>query len=431
MRSTTSEQNNWRKRCLQGGTALLVLAVAGVALTSYRAPADSAAQTGRWIDVSPAPLIHQIGLVGKIEPQRTISLTAPFDGNVLANLVEQGQRVEAGQTLLKMDPSLIEIQLREALSAQLKARRSVEELQNWDSSALVTRARRSLRASQMAVSNSERKLSESQSLFARGIIPRNELDDLKQQLQSQRLDLTAAQGELQQALDQGKGEYRQIAEMELTNATVKYQALQALLAGKDVVAPFAGIVVPAPGVNLTAIASAANSGPVQTGSKVGQGQVLFGLANIEQLKIVSKVSELDINQLRQGQSVEILGDGFDGERLEGQVDIVSSLALPGDASGASAQFPVTLAVPKLTREQLQRVRLGMSARLTIITYRNDQAIVLPPAAIQREADGMSVEYRASAEQPAKRLPVSVGQSTAEGVEVFGLQPGQVRLPGAP
>ncbi|PNG38096.1 transporter [Pseudomonas protegens] len=426
----TSEQKSSRKRYLQGGAALVVLALAGVALIGYHAPDHTATDKGRWIEVSSAPLIHQIGLVGKIEPQRTISLTAPFDGIVLANLVEQGQRVEAGQTLLKMDPSLIEIQLREALSVQLKARRSVQELQDWNNSAQVTRARRTLRSSQMAVSNSERKLSESQSLFARGIIPRNELDDLTQQLQTQRLDLSAAQGELQQALDQGKGEYRQIAEMELTNATVKYEALRALLAGKDVTAPFAGIVVPAPGVNLSQIASAGASGPVQTGSKVGQGQALFGLANIEQLKIVSKVSELDINQLRQGQSVEILGDGFDGERLNGQVDIVSSLALPGDASGASAQFPVTLSIPTLTREQLQRVRLGMSARLTIITYRNDQAIVIPPAAIQRGADGMSVEYRASADQPAQRLPVSVGQSTAEGVEVFGLQPGQVRLPNA-
>jgi len=373
--------------------------------------------------------VHQIGLVGKIEPQRTISLTAPFDGNVLANLVEQGQRVEVGQTLLKMDPSLIEIQLREALSTQLKARRTVQELQDWSNSPQVARARRALRTSQMTVGNSERKLNESQNLFTRGIIPRNELDDLTQQLQTQRLDLSAAEGELQQALDQGKGEYRQIAEMELTNATVKYEALRTLLAGKDILAPFTGIVVPAPGITLLPNATA-SAGPVQTGSKVGQGQVLFGLANIEQLKIVSKVSELDINQLHPGQSVEILGDGFDGERLSGVVDIVSSLALPGDASGGSAQFPVSLSIPKLGHEQLQRVRLGMSARLTIITYRNDQAIVVPPAAIQRAADGLSVEYRAASDQPSQRVPVTVGQSTQEGVEVFGLQPGQVRLPNA-
>ncbi|NVZ63485.1 HlyD family efflux transporter periplasmic adaptor subunit [Pseudomonas gingeri] len=423
----TTDKQVRRKRWLQGAGLLLVLAVAGVVVTTLRAPAADQPKDGRWIAVQAWPLVHQIGLVGKIEPQKTITLTAPFEGNVRAVLVEQGQRVDAGQSLLQMDPGLLEIQLRDALSAQLKARRAVQELQDWNNGQQVARARRSLRTSQMAVSNSERKLRESQNLFQRGIIPRNELDDLQQQLQTQRLDLVAAEGDLQQALDQGKGEYRQIADMELTNATVKYEALQKLLEGKNVLAPFAGIVVPPPGANSTQNSTANNAGPVQAGSRVSQGQVLFGLANIEQLKIVSKVSELDINQLHQGQSVEILGDGFDGERLNGSVDIVSSLALPNDSPGGSAQFPVTLSVPKLTREQLQRVRLGMSARLTIITYRNDQAIILPAAAIQRTDKGLLVDYREAVDQPVKRLPITTGQATQEGVEVFGLQPGFVRL----
>ncbi|NVZ24422.1 HlyD family efflux transporter periplasmic adaptor subunit [Pseudomonas gingeri] len=423
----TTDKQVRRKRWLQGAGLLLVLAVAGVVVTTLRAPAADQPKDGRWIAVQASPLVHQIGLVGKIEPQKTITLTAPFEGNVRTVLVEQGQRVDAGQSLLQMDPGLLEIQLRDALSAQLKARRAVQELQDWNNGQQVARARRSLRTSQMAVSNSERKLRESQNLFQRGIIPRNELDDLQQQLQTQRLDLVAAEGDLQQALDQGKGEYRQIADMELTNATVKYEALQKLLEGKNVLAPFAGIVVPPPGANSTQNSTANNAGPVQAGSRVSQGQVLFGLANIEQLKIVSKVSELDINQLHQGQSVEILGDGFDGERLNGSVDIVSSLALPNDSPGGSAQFPVTLSVPKLTREQLQRVRLGMSARLTIITYRNDQAIILPAAAIQRTDKGLLVDYREAVDQPVKRLPITTGQATQEGVEVFGLQPGFVRL----
>ncbi len=131
--------------------------------------------------------------------------------------------------------------------------------------------------------------------------------------------------------------------------------------------------------------------------------------------------------MHQGQSVEILGDGFDGERLSGSVDIVSSLALPNETPGGSAQFPVTLSIPKLNREQLQRVRLGMSARLTIVTYRNDQAFVLPTAAILRDAKGTAVDYREALDQPIKRLPITTGQATPDGVEVFGLQPGFVRV----
>ncbi|NWA25017.1 HlyD family efflux transporter periplasmic adaptor subunit [Pseudomonas gingeri] len=422
----TTDRTIRRKRWLQGG-ALGLVVVAAATLIGYRAPAADPPKNAQWIPVQAAPLVHQIGLVGKIEPQKTITLTAPFDGNVRAVLVEQGQRVESGQALVQMDPALLEIQLRDALSAQLKARRAVQELQDWNNSQQVARSRRSLRAVEMSVSNNERKLRESQTLLQRGIIARSELDDLQQQLQTQRLDLAAAQGDLQQALDQGKGEYRQIADMELTNATVKYEALRTLLEGKNVLAPFAGIVVPAPGASSPQGTTTNSSGPVQNGSRVTQGQVLFGLANIEQLKIVSKVSELDINQLHQGQRVEILGDGFDGVRLDGAVDIVSSLALPSDSPGGSAQFPVTLSVPKLSPEQLQRVRLGMSARLTIITYRNDQAIVLPPAALQHIDNGLVVEYREAVDQPIRRVTVSAGQATPEGVEVFGLQPGFVRL----
>ncbi len=407
-----------RKRLL--GAAMIVL-LAGAGLLGLRtAPDEPANASEQWLAVKPDPLVHQIGLVGKIEPDTTLTLTAPFDGNVQANLVEQGQRVEAGQVLLRMDPSTLEVQLRDALSAQLKARRAVQEMQDWDRSPAVARARRSLRTAEMSAGNNQRKLTESENLFQRGIIPRNELDDLKQQTQQQQLDLASARSELQQALDQGKGEYRQIADMELTNATVKYDALLALLEGKDVKAPFSGIVVPAPG-NSGPQGGGNTNAPVQAGSKVSQGQVLFGLANIERLKITAKVSELDINQLRQGQAVEVLGDGFEGERLVGSVSVVSGLAIAGETQG-SAQFPVTLSIPKLTPQQLQRVRLGMSARLTIVTYNNEQAIVVPAQAIV----GGEVEYRVAMDRPVERVKVTTGQSTPQGVEVFGLKSGFVK-----
>ncbi|MCK3846532.1 HlyD family efflux transporter periplasmic adaptor subunit [Pseudomonas sp. W15Feb34] len=411
-----------KKKTLLVVVSILLLAGAAISLLNQRNGAEQAGPTEQWLAVKPDPLVHQIGLVGKIEPDTTVTLTAPFDGNVLANLVEQGQRVEAGQVLLRMDPATLEVQLRDALSAQLKARRTVQEMQDWDSSPAVSRARRSLRTAEMTAGNTQRKLTESENLFKRGIIPRNELDDLKQQTQQQQLDLAAARGELQQAQDQGRGEYRQIAEMELTNATVKYEALQKLLEGKEVKAPFSGIVVPAPGSSNTAQGGGNNNAPVQAGSKVSQGQVLFGLANIERLKIVAKVSELDINQLHQGQAVEVMGDGFDGERLTGSVSVVSGLAIASDNQG-SAQFPVTLSIPKLTPQQLQRVRLGMSARLTIVTYNNDQAIVIPSQAIQAD---MTVEYRAAMDKPVELVKVTTGQSTPQGVEVFGLKPGFVK-----
>ncbi|MDG0902316.1 HlyD family efflux transporter periplasmic adaptor subunit, partial [Pseudomonas sp. L01] len=168
--------------------------------------------------------------------------------------------------------------------------------------------------------------------------------------------------------------------------------------------------------------------PVQAGSKLGQGQALFGLASVERLKVSAKVSELDINQLREGQAVEISGDGFEGTTLAGVIAALGGQALPGMAQGGSPQFEVTVSVAPLDPRQLQKIRLGMSAKLTVTTYRNEQAIVVPPEAIRHEGDRLFVDFRQAPGASVMAQQVKIGSSTPEGVEVFELQPGLVRVP---
>lgn len=222
----------------------------------------------RWVAVRAAPLVHQIGLVGRLEPGRVVTLAAPFAGNVEALLVEPGQRVAEGQELLRMDTREIAVQVREAQSALLKARRTLQDLRDWERGEDMARVRRALRSAQLAQSSTERKLRETRELFQRGIVPRNELDDLEQQASQQRMDLEAARREVESTRAKGQGENRQIAEMDLANASVKYETLQAQLDGRTVRAPFAGIVVAAPGL----AGEQGSREPVQAGSKLGRAR---------------------------------------------------------------------------------------------------------------------------------------------------------------
>ncbi|HEK2454554.1 TPA: biotin/lipoyl-binding protein, partial [Pseudomonas aeruginosa] len=114
----------------------------------------------RWVAVRAAPLVHQIGLVGRLEPGRVVTLAAPFAGNVEALLVEPGQRVAEGQELLRMDTREIAVQVREAQSALLKARRTLQDLRDWERGEDMARVRRALRSAQLAQSSTERKLRE-------------------------------------------------------------------------------------------------------------------------------------------------------------------------------------------------------------------------------------------------------------------------------
>lgn len=422
-----TDKQTRRPRWFNATALLAVLASLITLIAVSQRHEEEQAQQGRWVAAQFEPLVQDISLVGKIVPSKAIALSAPFEGHVLNSHVEVGQRVSAGQTLLEMDPGLVDIQLREALALQLKARRAVQDLQNWPNGVEATRARRAVKNAERVIRHTESKLRETQTLFERGIIARIELNDLQQQLQTQYIDLQTAKDELQEILKLGGSEYRQIADMELTNAAFRYEALRRLREGDKIVAPFNGVIVPVPQKD-GAQGQMSDSDIAQTGARVVQGQALLSLADTTRLKIITYVSELDINRLEPGQSVEILGDGFSTEHLEGYVESVSYTALADDDSGDSALFPLTLSTNQLTPEQLQRVRIGMSARLSIVTYRNEQALIIPLAAIQKEGEAFSVMYRETEGQETKSMPVTLGLSTLDGVEVFGLRPGLIFVP---
>jgi len=419
----TIEPTRRRRLRLALAALALLLGVAATLLLQTRPDASVEPASGHWQAVQPSPLEHRIGLVGRIEPERTLTISAPFNGNVASLFVEPGQRVVKGERLLEMNASELETQVRDALSTLLKARRNARELQDWENGQEVSRARRALRSVQMSLDGNEQKLKETQALHEKGIVPRNELEDLQRQTQLQRLDLRAAQAELESALQRGQGEYRQIAEMELTNAEVKYQALKQQLASREVLAPFSGIVVQAPGISAEEVAR----GPIQTGSRVSQGQPLLGLASIEGLSVIARVAELDVNQLQEGQPVDVTGDGFEGQQLHGSVKVVGGQALASASSGSS-QFEVVVAIPALDEAQMRQVRLGMSAKLSILTYHNRAALVVPSAAIRRAGDKWLLDYRSTPQHPVSVVEVEAGRSMPEGLEVFGLEPGYVRVP---
>lgn len=212
---------------------LPLLLVASLAWGLRDAPAREPA--GRhWVTVQPEPLEQSVGLVGRIEAERTLVLTAPFAGRVAELPVALGQRVKSGQLLLRMDTGETEVQQREALASLLRARRTLQELEDWDSGEEMTRARRTLRSAELALASSEKKLAQTRALYERGIIPRNELEDLEQQARLQRLDREAAERDLARSRNRGSGEYLQIARMELANAEARHGALQALLEAREV-----------------------------------------------------------------------------------------------------------------------------------------------------------------------------------------------------
>ena len=225
------------------------------------------------------------------------------------------------------------MQVREAQSALLDPSHPQDHLRDWGAWRRYGAGPSCLRSARKLAPTAPSASCARPAGCSSGIVPRNELDDLEQQASQQRMDLEAARREVESTRAQEQGENRQIAEngpgqrkREIRDATgPAWMAVRC--------APFAGIVVARrPGWRQ------GGREPVQAGNKLGAGARRCSAWPASAAEGICEGSELDINQLREGQAVEISGDGFEGTTLAGVIAALGGQALPGMARGGSPQF---------------------------------------------------------------------------------------------
>ncbi|MDP9942729.1 HlyD family secretion protein [Ectopseudomonas alcaliphila] len=376
-----------------------------------------------WAHVQPEVIESHIGLVGRIEAAELVTLVAPFDGVIdQLNFVE-GQRVSQGQSVVSIDTQQLDVQVREAHAELLRARRTLHDLINWEESQEVARAKRSLATARLALNDTKSKLDDTRRLYDRGIVARMEVDVLEQQARAQRFELTASEAELNSVLSKGRDEGRQIAEIEFENAQARYERLKSLRGRRDLKSPFAGILI-----RPRKQDDRSDSLVLHSGGQVDRGAPLFDIASVERVKAVALVQEVDLQQLREGMKVEVTGDGFSGLTLQGHIQSIGVQSVPSDTYGGGANYEVIVSIDSLSPEELKRVRLGMSANLIIITYRNQVGYAVTESAIHRgEAGSTFVYYRETMEGSVEKIPVTIGAAVLQGVEIFGMKPGYIRI----
>ncbi|MBV4489963.1 efflux RND transporter periplasmic adaptor subunit [Pseudomonas oryzicola] len=396
---------------LAGSTGMLVV------LLWQAWPDSSARDAQRWVQVEPQPLEVHLGLVGRLQAGRQVTLSAPFDGVLTSLLVREGQQVAAGQSLMHLDTTQLDIQLRQAEAERLKAKALVSQLRGWQAGPEVARSLRTLAGARATLAAGQAALDETRRLLDRGIVARMEVESLEQLQQAQRQAVLDAQQDLQLTQARGQGDALKIAEMELANAEAHWRALRARRDLRVVKAPFAGLLARAAG-------SAATPGPLQEGLALAQGMPLLTLSGLEHLQVAAKVAESDLGDLREGMEVQAF---IAGHLLAGRLAQVGQQARDDTEQTAWYDVRVDLQLPEGATQQ--RLRLGMSARLAVLIHREDAAMVVPAEALQQDEAGRQyVVYRQSAQQTPRRVVVRSARAVVQGLQVDGLEAGFVLLP---
>ncbi|WP_431301992.1 HlyD family efflux transporter periplasmic adaptor subunit [Sediminicoccus sp. BL-A-41-H5] len=408
--------------------AAAFLGVFGVAAWTWFSPSgpeeSAAGGAGGAITMTATaqPVSARIAVVGVLEPGANVSVVAPYDGTVRERLFRYGGAVRQGEVLLRMDRGDVETRLREARAAEIRARQRVEELRGWANGFEVARARRQLAAAELETTNLRARVQQSQMLLSRGIIPAEEHRNLIQQQRNQELQLQAAQQDLAATMERGSELHLRTAELELANAETRVRELETDLGNAEVRAPVSGVVLMPPERQ----GGQGRAETIEVGSRVSRGQTMFGIGDLAGFLVRGQVDEIDVNQVRPGQSVTVTGDAFAGEVLSGRVASVAAQASAdqGGMGRGMPNFAVSIAITDLTPEQRARLAVGMSASLSIITHEREDAVVLPPNAIRDEGGSRVVRVREGGRVVSR--PVTLGISTPEGVEIReGLSPGDV------
>jgi membrane fusion protein, multidrug efflux system len=238
-----------------------------------------------------------------------MTLIAPqVAGRVARLLVEDNQKVAAGQLLVELDPAYFQAQLDQAAGNRLGAAGSLAQAkaQQAVAAANAEEAHAEVAVAEANATNATRQLQRTQPLVERQFASRQQLDNDLASARGTAANLTAAQKKLASAEAQAQAAASQIetAKANLKSAEAQQQQAQLNLAYARVVAPEAGHIA-----HMN----------VAIGDYVQVGQNLMALVPLK-LWVTANFKETQIDHMRVGQPVEIRIDSYPDKVFHGHVD---------------------------------------------------------------------------------------------------------------
>ncbi|MBT8764673.1 HlyD family secretion protein [Metapseudomonas boanensis] len=302
-------------------------------------------------DTSQAPLL------GTLEWDR-IGLPAEASETILAWRVNEGDRVQAGQLLLELDPRRLDARLLEAKGdvAQVQAR--LEELNNGARTETVDAARASLNRNRAALVDAERTYQRIEALYQRRQVAIAELDRARATRDQARAAVSNTDAQLRELTNGTRPE-------QIEQATALLQASQGRLAQLEVSREHLSLRAPRTG-RVDALPFKPGDQPPQNAELVS---LLVGEAPYARVYIPASVRPHFTIGDRLRVQVEGVGDAFDARirSIASESSFTPYFALTGDDASrlvyraelllegeAARQLPAGLPVQAMVPENEQR-----------------------------------------------------------------------------
>ena len=331
---------------------LVLLGAGGDGLYRWLIPQASAGALREETFTAESLAMEDVLLVaGQVKPAVTIELRAEASGIVEFVAVKEGDRVAAGQELVRLDSKLAQSTLDQAEANLRQA-----ELQD---------AATRLDLDEEALEVRRKTLERNQRLYEQGLLPKDQLEQreleyrvavrtverAKRGIESSQARITQAQAAVEQARTQ------------LTKTTIR--------------APFDAFILRRQ-VEV-------GSGVAGVGNSASGGSILMTLGDARESSLFAKATAADARRLKAGQTARVRLDSDAAQQLPGTVVSVST-AGDVDAQSRLTTFPLVIAL----KTQPPGGWVNVPAQAEIVLSATADSIVIPERCVRTDPMGRSM-----------------------------------------
>lgn len=309
------------------------------------------------VAVTRGPVVQSIVATGRVDTPARITISSQSAARIEEVLAREGDRVSAGQPLVRLRSDEAQAALEAARAALREAegrQRQLERVQRPVAEQQLAQTRANLEAAR-------RELGRARELVAQGYVSQSRADEAQRQVDTARAALTSAQAQAEGAREGG-------IEAELARARIA-QA-RANLASAEARLDTLVLVAPADGVVLTRAAEPGDTAQV--------GRALLTMARAGATRIVATVDEKNLRWLAPGQKASALADAFPGRPIEAALTWVAPSV---DLQRGTVEVWLEVARPP------EFLKPDMTVSVEMVVARRDSALVLPAWAIRDAETG--------------------------------------------
>lgn len=313
-----------------------------------------------------------VRLTGNVTPIRDVTLVSKVPGTVAWTAGGMGTRVEAGDPVLRLDATELQLNVEQAAAGHAAARANLARLEAGAAEEEIAQVEAAVEQARLGLVRVAEVLKRQEELFTQGVIPEETLLGVRTEHDVARLQYESAQKQLVLVRRGASEEERQAVRAQVQQAEVAVKLAEQQLADTVIRAPFSGLLA---------------SQPAQTGMLIGAGTPIVGMVDLDQVVIEANVGEREVNGLRVGERVVVTVDALVGQppavrsgsgaalgngRFTAIIDAIAPVA-----DRQTGTFPVRFIVDNEDHE----LKPGMVARVEIEVGHSAPGPVVPAEAV--------------------------------------------------